>query len=56
MNSVAMTDGSAEIVRGALAAGVDMYAGYPITPASRIYEAMIHAGVGIGCPDEITVV
>ena len=56
MSAVTMTDGSAEIVRGALAAGVDLYAGYPITPASRIYEAMIQAGVGIGCPDEITVI
>lgn len=55
MTPIAMTDGSAEIVRGALAAGVEVYAGYPITPASRIYEAMIHAGVGMGCPDEITV-
>ncbi len=55
MTAFAYTDGSAEIVRGALAAGVEFFAGYPITPASRIYEAMINAGVGIGCPDEITV-
>lgn len=55
MHSIAMTDGSSEIARGALAAGVNLYAGYPITPASRIYEAMIRAGVGVGCPDEITV-
>lgn len=55
MHPIAMTDGSSEIARGALAAGVDLYAGYPITPASRIYEAMIRAGVGVGCPDEITV-
>jgi 2-oxoglutarate ferredoxin oxidoreductase subunit alpha len=55
MKAITITDGSAEIVRGALAAGIDLYAGYPITPASRIYEAMIDAGVGIGCPDEITV-
>ena len=49
-----ITDGSAEIVRGALAAGVALYAGYPITPASRVYEGMVEAGVGMGCPDEIT--
>lgn len=55
MHPIAMTDGSSEIVRGALAMGVDLYAGYPITPASRIYEAMIEAGTGIGCPDEISV-
>ncbi len=55
MTHLTVTDGSAEILRGALGAGIELYAGYPITPASRIYEAMIQAGVGIGCPDEITV-
>jgi 2-oxoglutarate ferredoxin oxidoreductase subunit alpha len=55
MNTVTLTDGSAEIVRGALGSGLELFAGYPITPASRIYEAMIDAGIGLGCPDEITV-
>ena len=55
MTASTISDGSAEVVRGALAAGIGLFAGYPITPASRIYEAMIGAGVGIGCPDEITV-
>ena len=55
MKPLTITDGSAEIVRGALSMGVDFFAGYPITPASRIYEAMIEVGLGVGCPDEITV-
>ena len=35
-----LLDGSAAIVRGALDAGCDFFAGYPITPASRILMAI----------------
>jgi 2-oxoglutarate ferredoxin oxidoreductase subunit alpha len=35
-----MINGNQAIVLGALVAGVDLYAGYPITPASSILEAL----------------
>jgi 2-oxoglutarate ferredoxin oxidoreductase subunit alpha len=52
------TDGSAAIVRGALAAGCTFFAGYPITPASPILMAMMRelpkvGGVAIQAEDEI---
>jgi 2-oxoglutarate/2-oxoacid ferredoxin oxidoreductase subunit alpha len=31
-----LIDGATAIVRGALAAGCDFFAGYPLTPASQI--------------------
>jgi 2-oxoglutarate ferredoxin oxidoreductase subunit alpha len=45
--------------RGALAAGCNFFAGYPITPSSEIYAEMMrqlpsHAGMAIGTPDEIS--
>lgn len=51
-------DGTAAIVRGALAAGCDFFAGYPITPASGILMAMMsemprHGGTAIQGEDEI---
>ncbi len=51
-------DGSTAIVRGALDAGCDFFAGYPITPASSILMAMMRelpriGGVAIQGEDEI---
>ena len=53
-----LVDGSAAIVRGALAAGCTFFAGYPITPASEILMAMMRelparGGVAIQGEDEI---
>jgi 2-oxoglutarate ferredoxin oxidoreductase subunit alpha len=53
-----LTDGSTAIARGALDAGCDFFAGYPITPASPILAAMLRelpkvGGVGIQAEDEI---
>jgi len=47
------------IAEGALAAGCRFFAGYPITPASQIYEAMMrelpeHGGLALSSPDEIS--
>ena len=47
------------IGEGALHAGCQFFAGYPITPASGIYKSMIeelpkHNGVAISSPDEIS--
>jgi len=52
------TDGSTAIVRGALAAGCDFFAGYPITPASPILMMMMRelpkvGGIAIQAEDEI---
>ncbi len=51
-------DGAAAIVRGALRAGCNFFAGYPITPASTILMRMIRelppaGGVAIQAEDEI---
>jgi 2-oxoglutarate ferredoxin oxidoreductase subunit alpha len=51
-------DGSTAIVRGALDAGCDFFAGYPITPASPILMAMMRempprGGTAIQAEDEI---
>jgi len=51
-------DGSTAIVRGALEAGCDFFAGYPITPASPILQMMMselpaRGGVAIQGEDEI---
>ncbi len=50
----ALVEGASLVARGALHAGVDLFVGYPITPASGIYAEMIRLGVGIAAPDEIT--
>ena len=52
------TTGATAIVRGAVAAGCDFFAGYPITPASGILTAMMSelpkvGGVAIQGEDEI---
>jgi 2-oxoglutarate ferredoxin oxidoreductase subunit alpha len=54
-----LIDGSTAIVRGALAAGCDFFAGYPITPASSILTSMMSelpkvGGVAIQGEDEIS--
>ena len=51
-------DGTTAIVRGALDAGCDFFAGYPITPASQILMAMMRevpagGGVAVQGEDEI---
>jgi 2-oxoglutarate ferredoxin oxidoreductase subunit alpha len=53
-----LTDGSTAIVRGALAARCDFFAGYPITPASPILAMMLRelpkaGGIGVQGEDEI---
>jgi len=53
-----LLDGSTAIVRGALDAGCDFFAGYPITPASQILMAMMRelparGGVAVQGEDEI---
>jgi len=52
------TDGSAAIVRGAVDAGCDFFAGYPITPASAILMLMMRempkvGGIAMQAEDEI---
>jgi 2-oxoglutarate ferredoxin oxidoreductase subunit alpha len=47
------------LAEGALAAGCRFFAGYPITPASEIYEVMMRelpsrGGLAISAPDEIS--
>jgi 2-oxoglutarate/2-oxoacid ferredoxin oxidoreductase subunit alpha len=52
------TDGATAIARGALRAGCDFFAGYPITPATGILHHMLRelpkvGGIGIQAEDEI---
>jgi len=54
-------DGATAIARGALAAGCDFFAGYPITPATPILLHMLNelpkvGGVGIEAEDEISAI
>ncbi len=54
-------DGATAIARGALAAGCDFFAGYPITPATPILLHMVNelpkvGGVGIEAEDEISAI
>ena len=55
---VRFLDGNDAVVEGALAAGCDFFAGYPITPATSILTGMIRAlpqagGVAVQAEDEI---
>ncbi len=57
--SIKIRTGNQMIAEGALHAGCQFFAGYPITPASGIYKSMIeelpkHNGVAISSPDEIS--
>ena len=56
-----LVTGAEMIARGALAAGVRFFAGYPITPASPIYQEMMRllptvGGTAIGASDEISAI
>ncbi len=59
INKREMVDGAAAIARGALDAGCNYYAGYPITPASGILTHMLRelpkvGGIGFQGEDEIS--
>ena len=54
-------DGNEAVVEGALAAGCDFFAGYPITPATSILTGMIRnlpaaGGVAVQAEDEISAI
>jgi 2-oxoglutarate ferredoxin oxidoreductase subunit alpha len=56
---ITIRTGNQMIAEGALYAGCQFFAGYPITPASGIYKSMIEelpkrGGVAISSPDEIS--
>lgn len=56
---VRIRSGNQMVAEGALRAGCKFFAGYPITPASGIYQTMIDTlpgkgGVAISAPDEIS--
>jgi 2-oxoglutarate ferredoxin oxidoreductase subunit alpha len=58
-SSIKIRTGNQMIAEGALHAGCQFFAGYPITPASGVYKAMIEQlpqrnGVAISAPDEIS--
>ncbi len=58
MSAYEFTDGATAIVRGALDAGCDFFAGYPITPASQILMMMMAelpktGGIAMQGEDEI---
>lgn len=58
-SGIVLLSGNDLIAAGALAAGCDFFSGYPITPASEIYAAMMRrlparGGRSIGAPDEIS--
>ncbi|GAB4293119.1 MAG: 2-oxoacid:acceptor oxidoreductase subunit alpha [Roseovarius sp.] len=59
--AIEFLDGNEAAARGALAAGCDFFAGYPITPSSTILGAMLQAlpaagGIGIQAEDEIAAI
>ncbi len=54
-----LCSGNRMVAEGALAAGCRFFAGYPITPASQIYEVMMRelpaqGGLALSAPDEIS--
>jgi 2-oxoglutarate ferredoxin oxidoreductase subunit alpha len=54
-----LCSGNRMLAEGALAAGCRFFAGYPITPASEIYEVMMRelpacGGLALSAPDEIS--
>ncbi len=58
-SSLKIRTGNQMIAEGALFAGCQFFAGYPITPASGVYKTMIEQlpqrnGVAISAPDEIS--
>jgi len=57
--SFRLCSGNRMVAEGALAAGCRFFAGYPITPASEIYEVMMRelaarGGLALSAPDEIS--
>jgi 2-oxoglutarate ferredoxin oxidoreductase subunit alpha len=57
--SLSLSSGNRMVAEGALAAGCRFFAGYPITPASEIYEVMMRelgarGGLALSAPDEIS--
>src|SRR5271157_2782437 len=57
--SFRLCSGNRMVADGALAAGCGFFAGYPITPASEIYEVMMRelpgwGGLALSAPDEIS--
>jgi 2-oxoglutarate ferredoxin oxidoreductase subunit alpha len=59
--TIQIRSGNEMIAEGALRAGCRFFAGYPITPASGIYEMMMNRlperkGVAISAPDEISAI
>lgn len=57
--SLRLCSGNRMVAEGALASGCRFFAGYPITPASEIYEVMMrelpaHGGIALSAPDEIS--
>lgn len=61
MKNQIITTGAELIAEAAISAGIDFFAGYPITPASSIYSAMLRrlqaeGKLAIGTSDEISAV
>jgi len=53
--------GNEAVVRGALRAGCNFFAGYPITPASSVLSEFVHAfadgaGIAVQTEDEIAAI
>ncbi len=51
-----LMQGSEAVVAGALKAGMEFFAGYPITPANKIVDAFIKMGIGVLAEDEIAAI
>ncbi len=61
MKNVIITTGAELIAKAAMSAGVNFFAGYPITPASSIYSAMLkrlqaEGKLALGVSDEISAI
>ena len=59
--SIVLRSGNSMVAEGALRAGCRFFAGYPITPATGIFKAMIDAlpdrnGLALSAPDEISAI
>ncbi|MEK6650818.1 MAG: pyruvate flavodoxin/ferredoxin oxidoreductase, partial [Bacteroidota bacterium] len=59
--SIVLRSGNQMVAEGALRAGCRFFAGYPITPATGIFKAMIDAlpslkGLALSAPDEISAI
>lgn len=56
-----LVSGNRMVARGAMSAGCRFFAGYPITPSTEIYQAMIdelpaRGGLAVAAPDEISAI